>query len=49
MKVLIVGLGLMGGAYALKLKKKGHTVYGVDIKENAIKFAKENNFPFVEI
>ena len=30
MKILIVGLGLMGGAYALKLKKKGHTVYGVD-------------------
>lgn len=44
MKILIVGLGLMGGSYALKLKKKGHTVYGVDIKENAIKFAKENNY-----
>ena len=44
MKSLIVGLGLMGGAYALRLKKKGHTVYGVDINENSIKFAKENNY-----
>ena len=44
MKVLIVGLGLMGGAYALRLKDKGHTVYGVDINENSIKFAKDNNY-----
>ena len=44
MKVLIVGLGLMGGAYALRLKKKGHTVYGVDINENSVKFALENNY-----
>ena len=44
MKVLIVGLGLMGGAYALRLKEKGHTVYGVDINENSIKFAKDNNY-----
>lgn len=44
MKVLIVGLGLMGGAYALRLKKKGHTVYGVDLNEKAIKFAIENDY-----
>ena len=44
MKSLIVGLGLMGGAYALRLKDKGHTVYGVDINENSIKFAKDNNY-----
>ena len=44
MKILIVGLGLMGGAYALRLKKKGHTVYGIDLNENAIKFAIENDY-----
>ena len=44
MKSLIVGLGLMGGAYALRLKDKGHTVYGVDINEDSIKFAKDNNY-----
>jgi len=30
MKIFIVGLGLMGGAYALKLTQKGHTVSGYD-------------------
>ena len=44
MKILIVGLGLMGGAYALRLKKKGHTVYGVDLDQNAIKYAIDNDY-----
>jgi len=44
MKVLIVGLGLMGGAYAYKLKNKGYTVYGSDINSKVIEYAKKNNF-----
>lgn len=44
MKILVVGLGLMGGAYALRLKNKNHIVYGTDINEDIIKFAKDNNY-----
>ncbi|MBQ9124632.1 MAG: prephenate dehydrogenase [Acholeplasmatales bacterium] len=44
MKVLIVGLGLMGGAYAYRLMDKGYQVYGVDINSNAVKYAKDNKF-----
>ena len=44
MKVLIVGLGLMGGAYALRLKKKGYEIYAYDINEEAISIAKERNY-----
>ncbi len=42
--ITIVGLGLLGGSYAMGLKQAGNTVYGIDIKENSIKFAKENNY-----
>ena len=34
MKFLIVGLGLLGGAYAKALKKKGYFVSAVDINED---------------
>ena len=44
MKVLIVGLGLIGGAYAYRLKDKGYTVYAVDLNQESIDFAKENNY-----
>ena len=44
MNVLIVGLGLMGGAYAYRLMEKGYSVYGCDINANAIEYAKENGF-----
>lgn len=44
MKILIVGLGLIGGSYALGLTKKGHQVYGVDNNIETIKFAIENGF-----
>lgn len=44
MKILIVGLGLIGGSYALGLKSKGHTIYGVDIDEKTLSYAKEHNF-----
>ena len=39
MRVLIVGLGLMGGAYAYKLKNKGYKVYATDINRESIEYA----------
>lgn len=44
MKILIIGLGIIGGSYARGLKKKGHTIYGVDKNENTLKYAMENGF-----
>ncbi len=44
MKVLIVGLGLMGGAYAYRLKNKGYTVYANDLDEESIEYAKSHSF-----
>lgn len=44
MKVLIVGLGLIGGAYAYRLSNKGYEVYGSDINSFAIDYAKKNKF-----
>lgn len=43
MKFFIVGLGLLGGAYAKALKKNGYTVYAADINEDSIEYALENN------
>jgi prephenate dehydrogenase len=40
--VLIVGLGLMGGAYAIGLKKKGYRVTAITRSESSIKYALEN-------
>ena len=36
-KILIVGLGLIGGSYAQGLMKKGYDVYGLDLNEQSIK------------
>jgi prephenate dehydrogenase len=44
MKVLIVGLGLMGGAYAYRLSNKGYTVYGSDINMDSIDYALEKKY-----
>lgn len=41
MNILIVGLGLIGGSYAIGLRKKGHKVFGTDINEETLTFAKE--------
>ena len=41
-KILIVGLGLIGGSYALGLTKKGYDVYAYDIDKDAIDYAKNN-------
>lgn len=44
MKVLIVGLGLIGGRYAYGLSNKGYEVYGCDRNIDAINYAKDNKF-----
>ena len=44
MKILIAGLGLMGGAYAYRLKEKGHFIYGYDLNKESMSYAKENGF-----
>jgi prephenate dehydrogenase len=44
MKVLIVGLGLLGGAYAYRLFNKGYTVYGSDINMDSIDYALEKKY-----
>ena len=40
-KILIVGLGLLGGSYAMGLSKKGWQVQAIDLDEYALAFAKE--------
>ena len=42
MKILIVGLGVIGGGYAMALKEAGYNeVYGIDTNEETLKKAKE--------
>lgn len=40
-KILIVGLGLIGGSYAMALSKKGYEVYAIDKSVESIEYAKE--------
>ena len=41
MKILIVGLGVIGGGYAMALKEAGYSeVYGIDTKDETLKKAK---------
>lgn len=42
-KILIVGLGLIGGSIAKGLRKKGYEIYGLDNDVDTIKYAKKNN------
>ena len=42
-RFLIVGLGLLGGCYAMALKRKGFSVYAITKNEEDIKYALENN------
>lgn len=42
-RFLIVGLGLIGGSYAMGLKKQGYHVDAIDINQLSIDFAIENN------
>lgn len=44
MKILIVGLGVIGGGYAMALKEAGYKdIYGVDINKETLKKAKNMN------
>lgn len=40
-KILIVGLGLLGGSYAIKLKEKGYYVAAIDIDRDTIGYARK--------
>lgn len=40
---LIVGLGLIGGSYAIGLSKEGYKVHAIDIKQEAIDYALHNH------
>lgn len=42
-KILIVGLGLLGGSYAMALKKKGYSISAITLNDDDIKYALENN------
>ena len=42
--ILIVGLGLMGGSYAMGLHRKGYKVSAIDTNKDSIDFALENSF-----
>ena len=45
MKILVVGLGLMGGAYCYNLSKLDkYEVYGVDVNYRAIDYAIEHKY-----
>ncbi len=43
-KILIVGLGVMGGGYAKALTKKGYKIKAIDISQKTIDYAVENKF-----
>lgn len=38
-KILIVGLGLLGGSYARALKKKGYTVWAIEKENDSVQYA----------
>ena len=42
-RILIVGLGLIGGSYAMGLTKKGYEVYAIARKQSSINYAKEHD------
>lgn len=43
-KFLIVGLGLLGGSYAMGLSKQGYTVCAIDTDEESIRYALDSGF-----
>jgi len=43
MNIGIVGLGLIGGTYAKSLREYPYTIYGIDINQETIDYALENN------
>lgn len=43
-KILIVGLGLIGGSYAQALSRKGYELGGMDVDKNAIDYAIQHGY-----
>lgn len=43
MNIGVVGVGLIGGSYAKALKKYPYKVYGIDINQESLDYALENN------
>ncbi len=43
-KIIIVGLGLLGGSYAMGLKKAGNHIIGIDINQKSIDYALEHQY-----
>lgn len=43
-KILIIGLGLIGGSYAMALTKQGYKVRAITTSQKSIDYAIENNF-----
>ena len=44
MNIVIVGLGVIGGSFAMCLKEAGYdSIYGIDTNEDTLKKAKQNN------
>ena len=41
-KILIVGLGLLGGCYAMALKKQGFSVFAITLSQEDVDYALEN-------
>ncbi len=41
-RILIVGLGLLGGSYAMALTKKGYSVFAITRRQSSIDYAKEH-------
>lgn len=44
LKVLIVGLGVIGGSYAMALKKKGFAVTAIERNEKSLEYAVQNGW-----
>ncbi len=42
-KILIVGLGLLGGSYGMALKRKGYSVSAITLEQSSIDYAIEHN------
>lgn len=43
LNILIVGLGLIGGSYAMGLHRKGYKVSAIDINQDSVNYAIEND------
>ena len=45
MKIVVVGLGVIGGSFIMALKEAGYKdVYGIDVNEESLKRQKRKNW-----